>query len=223
MKNLIVFFMLTILCVFSAKGQHTQIENVRIQLSSNADSMIIHYDIIATAALTEVNLEISNEAGEAIAARSVTGDVGERVEPGMNKTIVWNIVADSLDIYGHQLFVTITGNEWVEILQARQKPWIPWFYIASGASAATGIFAHINAQNIYNNEYLPVSNTDDAGLYNTKVRNWETVRNVALGAAGVFGAVGVVVHVKHNKQKQAITLNYYPQPGGAEFGLTYNF
>jgi hypothetical protein len=224
MKYLLLILISIILCAFSTKAQNARIENVSIQLTANADSMIIHYDIIGNTALNEVNLEVNNEAGDAIAARSITGDVGAQIQAGNGKTIIWHMAVDSLDIYGSKLFVSVTGNECVApIVQAETKRWVPWFYIASGASAAFGTFAHFNARNIYTGSYQPARTSPAAGDYHTQVKTWETIRNVAFGSAAVLGGIGVVVHVKHKNQTKPLTLNYYPQPGGAEFGLTFNF
>jgi hypothetical protein len=217
--HLIAFVLSTFLCV----AQSPQIIIEQIKLSNANDSMIVTYALTGNSNASNVQLEITNEKGDRIQALAVTGDVGNGIHPGSNKTIVWNMAADLVDVAGMRLSVHVRCNLFVETAIEKQKIWIPWWYIAAGAATATGIYAHIKTNRLYNNEYLPSWGTNEAELLNNKVRNWEAIRNIAFGTASLFGSIGVVVHIKHCQKIHALALNYYPQPNGAEFGLTYNF
>ena len=204
-------------------AQNSVIENVRLRLSITNDSLIVTYDLTDNMQASDIKLEVTTEEGIPVQVRSVSGDIGNFITPGNDKTIVWNIAADSIDVFGSRLLVQVTCDVPVTLTKIKEKTWVPWFYIAAGASTATGVFAHFNVKNIYTAQYLTANTTPDAALYNSRVSTWETVRDVAFGAAGILGTIGVVVHVKHRQEVRSLSLNYYPCRNGAEFALTYNF
>lgn len=213
---------LFLLLVGFLQAQESGIENVNVRLSHKSDSMLVNYDLNTDLPVIDIQLHVFGENHQAIKLTSVTGDVGPDIKSGENKLIVWDMTADSIDIQGENVFVQISCDLLLEQLIVKEKTWIPWFYIASGASFTTGLVAHISANRTYE-KYLNEKSTIKSESLNQQVRSLETVRNVAYTSAAVLGAIGVRFHIKHKQKDKALTVNYSPQPKGAALGFTLNF
>lgn len=201
-------------------AQQSKIENVRLNLSKSNDSLVVSYDLTGKRILNSVKLNVQSEEGQQYSPRKISGDIGI-VIPGINKTITWDMKAENADVAGKTLIVKITGKEFVPA-GLKKKVWIPWLYIASAASAATGLYAHIRADQLYK-DYPPSISTDEAeGIY-ADVEKMQSIRNVAFGAAVGLGVAGVVVHIKHNQKQKALALSYTNLHQGGMVGLTLNF
>lgn len=215
---LIAFFWATVLF-----AQTSRIDNTRLSLSKTADSLLVRYNLTGIYPAFNVKLEVTDSLGITIPAITLSGDVGNNVNVGVDKIIYWNMNADKANVYGTQLFAKVTANIAIPAkVKKQQKIWIPWLYIAAGASAATGMYAHLKANSIYDN-YSPSSQTDEAEQYRANVQRYDNISKVAFGAAGGFGIAGVIVHIKHNQKKHAMSLSYIPVTDGAVVGLTCNF
>lgn len=202
-------------------AQPSKIENTRLSLSTTADSLIVKYDLTGKYPAFNVKLEVSDSLGKTIPAKTVTGDIGNNIMQGTDKTIIWNMSADKTDVYGSLLYARVTANIAIPA-KVKKEVWIPWLYIAAGASAATGVYAHLKANSIYE-EYSPSAQTDEAEQYRADVQRYDNISKIAFGAAGGFGIAGVIVHIKHNQKKHAMALSYIPVTDGAVVGLTCNF
>jgi len=107
----------------------------------------------------------------------------------------------------------------------KKETWIPWLYIAAGASAATGVYAHLKANSIYE-KYPTSSQTDEAEEFHSEVKRYDTFRNIAFGAAGAFSLAGIVIydnHSKNKKRRHPMAFSYIPVTDGAAVGLTVSF
>lgn len=113
------------------------------------------------------------------------------------------------------------GN-FAESTKVKKDVWIPWFYIAAGASAATGAYSYIKSNSIYN-RYPKSADTKESEQYHADAELYDDISKIAFTATAGFAAVGIIVHVKHLKNKKSMSLSYIPVSNGAAFGLTYNF
>lgn len=104
----------------------------------------------------------------------------------------------------------------------KKSTWIPWFYIAAGASAVTGVYTYIKSNSLYNN-YPLSTETNEAENFHSEVLLYDNITKIALGAATGFAAIGIIVHIKHVKKEKSISVSYIPVTDGAALGLTYKF
>jgi len=202
------------------RAQQSKIENVKLQLSTSADSLIVNYNLSGKRSLHAVKLDVRSREGQKYFPRSLSGDVGT-VIPGINKTIIWDMKADNADVADNMLVVKVTGKAFIPA-QIKKKVWIPWLYIASAASAATGVYAHIRAYQLYK-DYPPSSSTDEAEGIFANVERMQNLRNVAIGAAGAMGVTGIIVQIRHNQKQKALMLSYSNLHQGGLVGLTFKF
>ena len=202
-------------------AQESKMENLRLKLSQSADSLMVNYDFSGKRTAFDVRLRVTNQQGQTFKLRNVTGDIGNHIQPGNDKTVIWDMKADQADVSGTRLLVNVTGKVFIPA-KVKKEIWIPWLYIAAGISAATGTYAHIRANKIYK-DYTPSSMTDEAEKLYKDYEGMLKLRNGAFGAAGGFGIAGVVVHIKHNQKKRSVALGYLPVNEGAIVGLNLKF
>lgn len=220
LKNTVSAILLT-LCTLTVMAQKSKIDNIRLSLSETTDSLTVKYDLRGMKPAYDIRLVAFDSLGNMLPVRTIRGDIGNKVATGTDRTAVWNMAADSISFYEQVMFVKL--NERTIFSSGKRKAWIPWFYMATGASAITGVCCHLKSNNIYDNEYGLSDPTNEANHINRRIRTLDTVRNVAYGATVVFATVGVAVHVKHIKENKRMIISYIPVQDGAALGLTYNF
>ena len=211
-----------ILCLlsFTLLAQVSKIENTRVNISTSLDSMIVKYNLTGKREANSVKLIVTDKSNRTIIPKNISGDVGDGIQPGNGKTIIWNMNADGVEPFGSSLKVGVKANIFTPIV--KKKVWIPWLYIAAGASAITGTYAYLRADHLYKS-YPPSSMTDEAERIHSDVDRMVTLSRVAFGAAAVLATAGVFVQIHHNKNKRGWTLNYLPQKNGQYVALTYKF
>lgn len=90
-------------------AQTNRIENTRLELQG--DLLLITYDIVGTTALEEVWIEVTTENDLLIEARSLSGDIGNNIQPGNNKRIIWDMAADGVDLEGKEVSVRVIAKQ----------------------------------------------------------------------------------------------------------------
>lgn len=85
--------------VCHAQGSHT-VSDPRPELQG--DKLHIYYDILNSQPSDrfDVSLSITDDAGNPIKATSLTGDIGKNIAGGSNKHIIWDIIADRVEVEG---------------------------------------------------------------------------------------------------------------------------
>lgn len=220
MKHLSTLIICNLLLT-SLVAQQSRIENAWIRLSLSTDTLIVNYDLTGKRPAFDVKLSVSGQNGEIYKPLNITGEVGNLIQPGKNKTIFWDMKADQFDLSGKNLMVKVTGKVYIPE-SVKKKIWIPWLYIAAGLSAATGTYAHFQANRIYD-DYQVAALTDKAENLYKDYERMLMIRNGAFGAAGGFGIAGIAVHIRHIQKKNALTVSLLPVPDGAVVGLNLNF
>ena len=208
---------------FSLFSQESKIENTRVKISPSADSLIVKYDLNGKQEAFNLKLELLDQNNGIIHPQNITGDVGNGIKPGKEKSIIWDMKSDGTDLSGSQLKVRVTGNILIP-KTGLKRTLIPWLYIAAGASAVTGTYAYLRANRLYES-YPSSSNTIGAENIHSQVDRNLTVSRVAYVATAVFGMTGLIVHIKHtrNKNKKSLVVNYLPLKDVNLISLTYNF
>ncbi len=205
---------------FSLLAQVSKIENTRVKITTSLDTMLIKYDLKGKREAFNLKLDVKDQYNGIIHPKNISGDIGKYIKPGNDKTILWNMNADGIDLSGSQLKVKVLGN--VFIPTVKKKAWIPWLYIAAGASAITGTYAYLQANHLYQS-YNPSLNTLEAENIHSKVDQNLMLSRVTYGAAAVFGVAGVLVHIKHNRNKRSLSFNFIPLKDVNIVYLTYKF
>jgi len=205
---------------FSLLAQVSKIESPRVIISPSLDSMIVKYNLLGKREALNLKLLVTDPNNQSIVPKNISGDIGNGIKPGKDKTIIWNMHADGIDLSGSQLRVKVSGN--VFIPTVKKKVWIPWLYIAAGASALTGTYAYLHANHLFQS-YNSSSITLEAENIHSKVDQNLSVSRIAYGAAAVLGAAGVIVNIHHNNHKRSWAINYSPSKNANSVSLTYKF
>lgn len=89
-----------------AQGSY-EISEPRIKLEDSR--LLIYYDILHSQAsdLFMVKLSVTDESGKEIQARSVTGDIGTNISGGQNRLIIWDFMADQVEVEGDIIVVVL--------------------------------------------------------------------------------------------------------------------
>ena len=223
MKKPIILFIICFFNITELFAQSAKIQNTKLKLSATYDSLIVNYDLIGELPANEVKLNITDSLGTPVFVKTVTGDVGNNIQPGLEKTIYWNMGADGFDVFNTKFLASVTGIVYLKKeLKQKKELWIPWLYIASAASATGGVLAHLKANSLYKS-YQPSSITTSAEQHRKDVKMYDAISYGAFGAAGGLAIAGVVVHIKHNQKKKALLLSYVPCADGALMSLSCNF
>jgi len=132
MKTLITTIVLFMLQVAVLRAQ--TVTNVSASQTED-DRIVITYDLVGESYQTfTVSLLLSRDGGAsfAIAPRTVSGDVGEKVQPGAHKKIVWDVLMDLSRLQGSNFVfrVTATSRGGINFVG---KAGIEWVFIRGGS------------------------------------------------------------------------------------------
>jgi hypothetical protein len=139
---------LIFLFVFSSVFSYSQkIENVKFKQEES--KIIITYDLINGDASKyfEVSIEMSSDGGSDFSStvKTVSGDVGENIQPGKGKKITWDVLKDVTELSGSNFVFKIlaTGTGSTETVKAESSSGgIPtWVWIGGGAVIVGGAAA----------------------------------------------------------------------------------
>ena len=145
MRKYYCSFFLIFLFVFSSIFSYSQkIENVKFKQEES--KIIITYDLINGDASKyfEVSVEMSSDGGTNFSetVKTVSGDVGENIQPGKGKKITWDVLKDVTELSGSNFVFKIiaTGTGSIETVKAESSSGgIPtWVWIGGGALVVGG-------------------------------------------------------------------------------------
>jgi len=111
MKTLLSFLFVLVVSLspLIVNAQTNRIDNTRLELQG--DLLLITYDIAGTTALEEVWIEVTTENDLIIQARSLSGDIGNNIQPGKNKRIIWDMAADGVNLEGKEVSVRVIAKQ----------------------------------------------------------------------------------------------------------------
>jgi hypothetical protein len=240
-RQRIFFFFFFILLAGKSYPQGFRLSQPRLKIDDN--QLLIYYDIIGNRATDKLYLrvEISKADGKIIPAKALSGDLGEFISVGNNKTIIWNAEKDSVYL-NEPVFVELKAEKyerpfhkssmmmlsaifpgWGQSKISKGKLW--WLAgVATYGTLAGGYFFHqsyIKSYNSYINEEVdPVKR---AALASQSQRQL-IVSNVLLYSSASVWAVNVLwVGFTPDKYKPLqyvkLSLNpsYSPNTGNSVF------
>jgi len=180
------------------------------RLEFDGKQLLISYDIIAKKSSERffVWVEAKKRNGDTINMRTLSGDIGEFIEPGKNKKIIWIPEADSVflneEIYtevkaeryiksfnrGSMMCLSAIFPGWGQTKISKGKPW--WLIgVASYGALAGGYLTYKNYQDTYDSytaEDDPLVR-DDLFLQSQKQMNTSSallISGAALWAANIL-------------------------------------
>ncbi|MBA7551479.1 hypothetical protein ES705_44019 [subsurface metagenome] len=95
-RALLILFLSTF-CYYVVSAQpRSKIENTNLKVEN--DKLIINYDIVNSKSKEKFNVwvEITTLSGEKISANSLSGDIGDNINGGTRKKIIWDIKNDNI-------------------------------------------------------------------------------------------------------------------------------
>jgi len=233
MKNYLIFA----ICAFFSQlllAQSPEILDTRVSLSETTDTLIVNYGLIGDMPHLDVELQVTDSLGNSIETKSLSGDLGNIIYPEKKeKTIYWDMRADGANLHGETIYVTVKADVLLYpddyhagvdtvFIEEDVLCYFPWLLVASGVSAAGGTYAWILANQAYD-DYQDADLTPPAEGYREDVRDYDTIRNYAFGAAAVFGIAGTWIHIRHREKKRALNLAAMPLPDGGAISISFNF
>jgi len=185
-------------------------------LQVEGENLIINYDILNNkpGERYSISIEVTDSRGSVINARSLTGDIGNNIDGGKNKRIVWQFkkdnVNDEVNIYikiiikryaerplseeiaGTGFFSTRSGL----IVQSIALPGLGLSKITNNPNWIMGISGYglvgssVAFKSVSNSNYKNFENSSDPQLedsYYTKYKNQKTISTIcAIGAATIW-------------------------------------
>jgi hypothetical protein len=223
-------FILLILNLTDCLSQETLTVS-KPKLEIQGENLSIAYDILNSkpGEKYKISLEITDPNGIIINAQSYTGDIGENVEGGINKKIIWNFSSDKIkDELNINIKIIITKYQVPSFSEEIAKPRLP--YTRSGlvlqSVALPGLgrsklknkpcwimgvtgYGLIASSVIYNGtsksnykKFVDTNNTQEEASYYKKYENQNTISLVcAIGAATIWVADLILVLRSSSKLK----------------------
>lgn len=206
MKKITLLLVCALLASFSYGQKSPQITITK--LSEEAGKIYINYEI--NQSFPEENFDVkiivTHSNGQAIAAHTLDGDIGENIKGGKNKQIVWSYEHDGIyldetiniklsadkvvDINYYSmpkliLASTLMPGKGVNMLD-RSKNYYGWTGLAYGLVGVSVLYS-LSSLSTYNNYTAAITATDRDTYYN-KYKTKTTVAGVAaISALGVWG------------------------------------
>jgi formylglycine-generating enzyme required for sulfatase activity len=183
-KFLLALSMLTALTV--VRATLPVVSNVVATQRTGTKLVDISYDVAdADGDALKIRVEVSDNAGTkySVPAFSFTGDIGDNITPGSNKTIVWDAGVDWDGEYSDQMRVKVIA------VDGRGLPGLEWgsevpaggFLLGQdGGAEGSGPSRHVNIPWSYWLSKYEITNEQYAEFLNTALISGEVVRNGTL-------------------------------------------
>ena len=108
----LVYLFLLLFCISLTGICQKQISIGAPRLKMVNDNLCISYDIVGSTTKDKfnVNIEITQSDGSKLEAQSLSGDIGDSINGGKKKQIVWNFMADNIYL-NNSIYVEIVANK----------------------------------------------------------------------------------------------------------------
>lgn len=200
------------------------------QLEFDGYQLTISYDLINLnpSDIFYIWVDMKNQAGQPIRARALTGDVGDSIQPGNNKTITW-IPAEDAIFLDEDITVELTGERYERefnkgsiILLSTAVPGLGQTKISKGkpywlagvvayGAVASGILFHSRYSKTYDQYQNESDVTERADLYDKSQSQLTLSAALLISAATIW--IGNIIWV-------SATPNHYRPLQHARVGLT---
>lgn len=252
MKN----FSLLLLILFFVSGinaQNTDVKNVNIEIKNN--KVFVNYDLISNEPdkKNTVELFFIDDRFTVKVPKKINGDIGEGIEPGINKTIEWDVFEDNVAIAQKlQPKIIVNGikkggpkNAYLSMLVPGlgdyfvkdHRKMIIKPYIRTAATlglVVTGIIANEKREEIEIWSYTPTSRWDltpKISLIGTETKYWlfenDTefllAAGIALWVADIIWVYAKGLENEKFKMFSNYSFNINANKGITNFSLSYKF
>jgi len=221
-----------------------EVKNLRVSQVVNRVNIV--YDLEGQVRYYKVALFYTTDDGKTWwgPLKNVNGDIGEKQTPGVNKTIVWDALAEKGPIEGMLQFKVVADlnqeagkAEAVKKIRVGQKkseakPWLDdekfnraksskttWL-ISALVTAGIGTFSYLQADKLY--DQYQAAESDAEALHN-KIAMYDKITPIAFGIAGGCTVGFIIGAARQGKIKKQLSV----QPvslvdgGGIKLALTF--
>jgi hypothetical protein len=234
-SRIFIFCILFLLLLSLSFLTHAQeISNIRVTQTGNNVNVL--YDLAGAGQTFKVDLFYSVDDGQTWKGplKGVSGDAGERILPGNNKQITWNVLSEPGLAEGYLQFKVIAETTEMPFQEkAESKPaQIPDLQLRKYktgktisltlalASAGTGILTYLQANKLYD-EYKTA--TSDAAYLRDKVELNDKIYPIAFAVAGASTVSFIIYSAKHGKTKKELTFQPVPLQNGGGLAVSLTF
>ncbi|MBW6537506.1 MAG: hypothetical protein K0B11_21030 [Mariniphaga sp.] len=233
-SHILVFcFIFLLISLFPLFAHAQEIKNIRVTQAGNTVNVL--YDLSGEGQIFKVDLFYSVDNGQTWKGplKGISGDVGERVLPGINKRMTWNVLSEPGLEEGYLQFKVLAETTGlpgsIQTQTRKQKPVVNISRYKTGktislslavASAGTGVFAYLQGNKLYD-EYKTA--TDNAAELRSKVETYDIIYLVAFALAGASTVSFIVYSAKHGKAKKELTFQPVPLQNGGGLAVSLKF
>lgn len=209
-------------------------------VSFNEGVLQIDYDIISKNKSDQffVWVEIVRQNGEPISAKSLTGDIGEKVSSGTGKKIFWIPEKDSV-LIDELITVEVKAemyskafNKGTAMLMSAALPGLGQTKISNGkpywlvgvaayGAIAGGLIVYNQAQSTYDSYKTEDNITEREDLYNNAQKKMDLSQALIISGAAVWAANIIWVALIPNKTRPMRHMNISYQSTGPNKGTTF--
>ena len=226
-----VFVLLTFILNMAASAQ--EIKNIRVNQEGNRVNVL--YDLAGKGQTFKVNLFYTVNDGQSWQGplKGATGDVGDKVQPGLNKQITWDLLSETALKEGYLQFKVVADVSEVSmptdkatidpnsnLKNSKYKTGKTISLVTAIVSAGTGIFATIQGNKLYD-EYQTA--TDDAADIHKKIETYDIITPVAFAIAGASTVSFIIYSSKYGKAKKQLAFQPYPLQDGGGLAVSFKF
>ena len=111
------FVFLLLLIFFSVLSAQERFKISKPELTLSDNIFTVKYDITGCGKgeLIDIALVLLNSKGDTIKPRSISGDIGSRINCGISKTIIWDLSKDNVEI-DEDIQIFLQGNPSVQVV-----------------------------------------------------------------------------------------------------------
>jgi hypothetical protein len=228
-------FLFLFLVSLSFLTQAQEVKNIRVTQTGNNVNVL--YDLAGEGQTFKVDLFYSVDDGQTWKGplKSVSGDTGLQIIPGVNKQITWNPLGEEGVEEGYMQFKVVaetTGmpasiqvksdirQPAVDLNLRKYKTGKTVSLTLALASAGTGIYSYLQGNKLYD-EYKTA--TDDAAGLRSRVETYDIIYPVAFAVAGASTVSFIVYSAKHRKAKKELTFQPVPLQNGGGLAVSLTF
>ncbi len=236
----LVFFLL--FSAFLSLGQ-SSVKITKPELSYENEKLYISYDIIDKGkAAYHIELEAVNASHALIEASFLTGDIGTNIKAGNNKSIVWDIERDDVNLdesisirlvatkmsagfsKGKLLLQSAVWPGWGQTKMSDGKPY--WLIGCAGVACLAGSYVY-NQQSVKNyDQYLDALTVAEGDKYYDKaVMQDNTSSILGYSAIGIWAAnlLWVALSPEKNSSGRKVNVAVYPLSRGNNYAAVSLF
>jgi hypothetical protein len=221
LKKSVLLFSILIQLMVDINAQKHQVENTIIENVNR--KLEVKYDLIKTkpGQLFKITLQITKSNGNMITAKSLTGDIGEKIVGGANKKITWDYIADGIllnDEISIEVFADLINPEyhlgkslmlsaiWPGLGMSSVESKKPYWLLGVATYGCLGASYYYNkkANDSYN---LYLNNTDETlnkELLKKSQDQNKLSKNLAYTAIGIWGVnlIWTAIRIKSKSSKK---------------------